>query len=373
MMTKNADAADREHMARAVRLAERGLYDTDPNPTVGCVLVNGGQAVGEGWTAPVGGPHAERVALAAAGTRARGATAYVTLEPCNHTGRTGPCTEALIEAGVARVICAMLDPNPLVSGSGVKRLEAAGIPVTVGVLHSSAVPLNRGYLSRMTRKRPWVRVKIAATIDGRTSLANGTSRWITGPAARRDVHIWRARSSAVLTGVGTILVDDPSLTARLDDEGVSVLQPARVILDSRLRTPPSAKTLKLPGAVLIFGGRDEGEEHRLLTAAGARIERVPVTPRCDLHAVLARLARLEYNDVFVEAGPGVSGALLQAALVDELVIYLAPHVLGDGARGMFDVGVLTDLEQRYRLEFDDVARLGSDLRIVARPSTVAGA
>jgi diaminohydroxyphosphoribosylaminopyrimidine deaminase/5-amino-6-(5-phosphoribosylamino)uracil reductase len=372
-MTKSADAADRKHMERALLLAERGLYDTDPNPTVGCVLVNGGEIVGEGWTAPAGGPHAERVALAAAGARARGATAYVTLEPCNHTGRTGPCTEALIEAGVKRVICAMLDPNPLVSGSGVKRLEAAGIPVTVGVLHASAEPLNRGYLSRMTRERPWVRVKIAATLDGRTALANGASRWITGPAARQDVHAWRARSSAVLTGVGTILVDDPSLSARLDGEGINVLQPARVILDSRLRTPPSAKTLELPGDVLIFGGRDEGEEYRLLTAAGARVERVPASPHCDLHAVLARLAELEYNDVFVEAGPRVSGALLQAALIDELVIYLAPHVLGDGARGMFDVGVLTELEQRYRLKIEDVTRLGPDLRIMARPSTVAGA
>jgi diaminohydroxyphosphoribosylaminopyrimidine deaminase / 5-amino-6-(5-phosphoribosylamino)uracil reductase len=372
-MTKSTDAADREHMARALTLAERGLYDTDPNPTVGCVLVKGGQVVGEGWTAPAGGPHAERVALAAAGANARGATAYVTLEPCNHTGRTGPCTEALIEAGVARVICAMLDPNPLVSGAGVERLEAAGIPVTVGMLHASAEPLNRGYLARMTRKRPWMRVKIAATLDGRTALANGVSRWITGVAARRDVHVCRARSSAVLTGIGTILADDPSLTVRLEGEGINVLQPSRVILDSRLRTPPSAKTLELPGDVLIFGGRDEGEEHRLLTAAGASIERVPTTPHCDLHAVLARLAELEYNDVFVEAGPRVSGALLRAALVDELVIYFAPDVLGDGARGMFDVGVITDLEQRYRLEIDDVTRLGSDLRIVARPSTVAGA
>ena len=359
-------------MERALRLAERGLYDTAPNPTVGCVLVNGDDVVGEGWTAPAGGPHAERVALAKAGARARGATAYVTLEPCCHFGRTGPCVDALIEAGIARVVCSHVDPNPLVAGSGIGRLERAGIDVTVGVLRGPAEALNRGHISRMSRNRPWVRVKVAASLDGRTALASGASRWITGDAARADVHRWRARSSAVLTGIGTVLADDPALTARLDDPDAHVLQPARVIVDSRFRTPLTAQALKSPASILIFGTDTRGERASRLAEAGAQIERVRGEPRCDLHAVLARLAALEHNDVLVEAGPTLSGAFLEAGLIDELIIYMAPHVLGDRARGMFSIDELTDLGDRYSLEIDDVRTLGSDLRIIARPSTVAG-
>jgi diaminohydroxyphosphoribosylaminopyrimidine deaminase/5-amino-6-(5-phosphoribosylamino)uracil reductase len=358
-------------MERALRLAQRALYATAPNPAVGCVLVKSGEVVGEGWTARVGGPHAERVALAAAGARARGATAYVTLEPCSHHGRPGPCTEALIEAGVARVVCATVDPNPLVAGAGIKRLESAGVSVEVGLLREPAEEQNRGHISRMTRKRPWVRLKIAASLDGRTALANGVSHWVTGPAARQDVHHWRARSSAVLTGIGTLLADDPALTARPEDESAELVQPVRVILDSRLRTPPSAKTLSLPGEVVIFGADADGAAAARLARAGARIERVPATPHCDLHAVLARLAELEHNDVFVEAGPTLSGAFLEAQLIDELIFYLAPHVLGDRARGMFATRELTALEQRYALAIRDVRSIGADLRIVARPSTVA--
>jgi diaminohydroxyphosphoribosylaminopyrimidine deaminase/5-amino-6-(5-phosphoribosylamino)uracil reductase len=367
-----ADERDRDYMQRALRLAERGLYDTAPNPTVGCVLVAGDEIVGEGWTAPAGGPHAERVALDAAGPRAQGATAYVTLEPCSHFGRTGPCADALIEAGIARVVCAYVDPNPLVAGSGIGKLERAGIGVTVGVLRGPAEELNRGHISRMRRKRPWVRVKVAASLDGRTALASGASRWITGDAARADVHRFRARSSAVLTGIGTVLADDPALTARLDDPDARVLQPARVIVDSQFRTPPAAQTLKLPGTVLIFGTAAGGDRARRLEEAGAQVEHVAGSPRCDLYAVLARLAALEHNDVLVEAGPTLSGAFLEAGLIDELIVYMAPHVLGDRARGMFSIAPLADLAERYSLEIDDVRKVGPDLRIIARLSTVAG-
>jgi diaminohydroxyphosphoribosylaminopyrimidine deaminase/5-amino-6-(5-phosphoribosylamino)uracil reductase len=374
-MTKSqngADERDRDYMQRALHLAERGLYDTAPNPTVGCVLVNGDEIVGEGWTAPAGGPHAERVALAQAGARAKGATAYVTLEPCSHFGRTGPCADALIEAGIARVVCAYVDPNPLVAGAGIGKLERAGIGVTGGVLRGPAEELNRGHTSRMRRQRPWVRVKVAASLDGRTALANGASRWITGDAARADVHRFRARSSAVLTGIGTVLADDPALTARLDDPEARVLQPARVVVDSQFRTPLTAQTLKLPGKVLIFGTAAGSDRARRLAEAGAQVEHVAGSPRCDLHAVLTRLAALEHNDVLVEAGPTLSGAFLEAGLIDELILYMAPQVLGDRARGMFAIRELASLAERYWLEIDDVRKLGADLRIIARLSTVAG-
>jgi diaminohydroxyphosphoribosylaminopyrimidine deaminase/5-amino-6-(5-phosphoribosylamino)uracil reductase len=374
-MTKSqngADERDRDYMQRALHLAERGLYDTAPNPTVGCVLVNGDEIVGEGWTAPAGGPHAERVALAQAGARAKGATAYVTLEPCSHFGRTGPCADALIEAGIARVVCAYVDPNPLVAGAGIGKLERAGIGVTVGVLRGPAEELNRGHTSRMRRQRPWVRVKVAASLDGRTALANGASRWITGDAARADVHRFRARSSAVLTGIGTVLADDPALTARLDDPEARVLQPARVVVDSQFRTPLTAQTLKLPGKVLIFGTAAGSDRARRLAEARAQVEHVAGSPRCDLHAVLTRLAALEHNDVLVEAGPTLSGAFLEAGLIDELILYMAPQVLGDRARGMFAIRELASLAERYWLEIDDVRKLGADLRIIARLSTVAG-
>src|SRR5512134_3998437 len=271
-----ADAHDHEHMAAALRLAENGLYDTAPNPTVGCVLVKDGRVVGSGWTAPAGGPHAERVALNAAGAAARGATAYVTLEPCCHTGRTGPCSKALIEAGVARVVFAGHDPNPN-AGGGAKELVAAGIKIEAGVMERSAEPLNRGFFARMRRGRPWVRSKLAVSLDGRTALANGQSQWITSPSARADVHRWRARSSAVLTGSGTIVDDDPSLDARRAEAGIAaelgIKQPLRVIVDAVLKTPPTAKTLSLPGEVVVLTTRaSDDPKARALRAAGARIE-----------------------------------------------------------------------------------------------------
>ncbi|WP_428099968.1 bifunctional diaminohydroxyphosphoribosylaminopyrimidine deaminase/5-amino-6-(5-phosphoribosylamino)uracil reductase RibD [Candidatus Rariloculus sp.] len=361
---------DQEYMARALRLARNGLNTTDPNPTVGCVLVRDGEIVGEGWTAPVGGPHAERVALAAAGGGARGATAFVTLEPCGHQGRTGPCTAALIEAGVVHVVCAMSDPNPLVSGAGLRMLGEAGVSVEQGLMEQSARKLNEGYLARMTRGRPWVRSKIATSLDGRTALASGESKWITGPGARGDVHRWRARSSAVLTGVGTVLADDPSLTARPDDEGAGLVQPLRVIVDSALRTPPAARTTSLPGEVVVFATAAATPRRTKLEAAGVRIEQVEGSPRCDLGQVLARLAELEVNDVWVEAGPTLNGALLAHGLIDELVLYYAPQILGDGARGMFALAPLARLGDRHELVIEDLRMVGRDLRILARPSTV---
>lgn len=374
-----ADAHDHEHMAAALRLAENGLYDTAPNPTVGCVLVKSGLVVGSGWTAPAGGPHAERVALAAAGAAARGATAYVTLEPCCHTGRTGPCSRALIEAGVARVVFAGHDPNPRVAGAGATELAAAGIAVEGGVLERAAEPLNRGFFTRMRRGTPWVRSKLAVSLDGRTALANGASRWITSTAARADVHRWRARASAVVTGSGTIIDDDPSLDARRDEAGipatVGIKQPLRVIIDARLKTPPGAKTLSLPGEVLVLTTRPlDDPKAAALRSAGARVEQVAGdAEHCDLGAVLERLGAHEINDVWVEAGAGLNGALLQAGLIDELIIYMAPRLLGDSARGMFSVPALESFAAGWILDLDDCRKVGPDLRLTARVSRVAGA
>jgi diaminohydroxyphosphoribosylaminopyrimidine deaminase/5-amino-6-(5-phosphoribosylamino)uracil reductase len=372
-----ADAHDHEHMAAALRLAENGLYDTAPNPAVGCVIVKDGRVVGTGWTAPAGGPHAERVALAAAGGAARGATAYVTLEPCCHTGRTGPCSRALIEAGVARVVYAGQDPNPRVAGGGAVELAKAGIAVEGGVLEQAAEPLNRGFFTRMRRGTPWVRSKLAVSLDGRTALKNGTSRWITSAAARADVHRWRARSSAVVTGSGTIVDDDPSLDARREEagiaEGVGIKQPLRVIIDAKLRVPPEAKTLTLPGEVLVLTTRAlDDPKAAALRKAGARLEQVAGdAEHCDLRAVLERLGKHEINDAWVEAGAGLNGALLQAGLIDELIIYMAPRLLGDSARGMFTVPAIDSLAAGWSLEVDDVRRIGPDLRVTARVSRVA--
>ena len=374
-----ADAIDHEHMAHALQLAANGLYDTAPNPAVGCVLVKDARVVGSGWTAPAGGPHAEIVALKAAGAAARGATAYVTLEPCCHTGRTGPCTKALLEAGISRVVFAGHDPNPRVNGGGAKELAAAGIVVEGGVMERAAEPLNRGFFTRMRRGVPYVRSKLAVSLDGRTALANGESQWITSAAARADVHRWRARSSAVLTGSGTIVDDDPSLDARREEakiaESVRIKQPLRVVVDARLKIPPGAKTLSLPGAVLVLTTRAlDDPKAEALRAAGARVDRIAGdAEHCDLKAVLEHLGALEINDVWVEAGAGLNGALLEAGLIDELIIYMAPRLLGSTARGMFEVPALEALADDYRLTFDDFRKIGADLRITARVSRVPGA
>lgn len=366
----NAGESDARHMARALRLARRGLYTSDPNPRVGCVIVQDGVVVGEGWHARAGEPHAEVHALRQAGARARGATAYVTLEPCCHHGRTPPCSDALITAGVGRVVAAMGDPNPQVAGQGVAALRAAGIGVDVGLMEATARALNPGFVSRMLRGRPWLRLKLAASLDGRTALADGASRWITGAPARRDVQHWRARSSAVMTGIGTALADDPSLTVRELDIG---RQPARIVLDSRLRLPVDARMLGLPGAVIVVAAQDQPGPREALLAGGAEVWELPDgRGGVDLTTLLAVLAQREMNEVLVEAGQGLSGALLAAGLVDELLLYLAPHVLGSDARGLFAIPALKDMDQRIGLTIVETRMLGADLRIIARPAETPG-
>ena len=525
-------AIDRRHMARALDLARRGLYSTGPNPRVGCVIAHGENVVGEGWHRYAGEPHAEIHALAAAGGDSRGATAYVTLEPCRHTGRTGPCTRALIEAGVAKVVAAMPDPDPRVAGRGFAELAQAGIEVETGLMEAPARALNRGFVSRHERGRPWVRCKLAATLDGRTATATGESRWITGKAARADVHRLRAQADAVLTGIGTLLADDPRLDARVEDVRMEDVQtedarmedtgclappmrsPMRVIVDSRLRTPPSARALSAPGDVLIAtiggagatggigtaggigatgghgaegsivggvagepgdtlaaaaggddaegsivggiagepgdtlaaaaggdaeepldggiarapgdtlavttGGSAEGSivggvaresgdtfaaaaganaaegsivggvagepgdtlaaaagaaaRMRALVEAGVEIVPLPdVGGRVSLPALMAVLAGRGVNEVHTECGPTLAGALLESGLVDEIVVYLAPALLGDAARGMFTLPGVAAMRDRLRLEITGIVRLGADLRIDAVPKIEADA
>ncbi len=361
-------------MSAAVRLAERGRYTTDPNPRVGCVVVQDGRAVGEGWHRRAGEPHAERLALAAAGTAARRATAYVTLEPCCHHGRTPPCTDALLEAGIARVVVGMQDPNPLVAGEGIARLRAAGVRVDVGVLETEARALNPGFVRRMQTGRPYVRCKLAMSLDGRTAMASGESRWITGEAARRDVQRLRAGSSAIVTGVRTVLADDPSLNVRLaaaELPGVvgddPLRQPLRVVLDSALRTPPEARLVGLPGRTLIVGAEASPRRIEALQAAGAEVLMLPAASdgRVALDALLDALGRLEVNELLVEAGPTLAGAFLSSGLVDEFVVYVAAHVMGDAARGLFHMPGLTAMGDRAQLVFQDVRQVGADLRITA--------
>lgn len=357
--------ADHAFMARALRLAEKGLCMTMPNPRVGCVIVKSGRIVGEGWTEPAGQAHAEVVALRAAGIAARGATAYVTLEPCSHFGRTPPCADALIAAGIKRVVAAMQDPNPLVAGGGAERLRMAGTEVETGLLEHAASELNIGFVSRMQRGRPWIRTKIAASLDGKTALGNGRSQWITGEAARRDGHRLRARSCAMLTGAGTVREDDPQLTVRMIETS---RQPARVVVDSRLDTPPTARLLRDHGAIVITAS-DDMQKTRILRDAGAEIVRLPATSegKIDLHALAGELARREFNEVTVETGAKLNASLLTARLIDEIVLYQAPLLLGDAARGLFALAEMQSLVQSIDLRVYDVRMVGSDVRIVARP------
>jgi diaminohydroxyphosphoribosylaminopyrimidine deaminase/5-amino-6-(5-phosphoribosylamino)uracil reductase len=326
------NAADYVFMARALQLAERGMYTADPNPRVGCVLVRDGEIVGEGWHCRAGEAHAEVHALRQAGERARGADVYVTLEPCCHHGRTPPCSDALIAAGVARVVAAAADPNPRVAGEGMKQLARAGITVETGLLQGEAERLNRGFLQRMRGGRPWVRCKLAMSLDGRTALANGASQWITGETARRDVQYWRARSSAVMTGIGTVLADDPALTVRLQPPpsaehgcGDAIRQPLRAVLDTSLRMPAQ---------------------------------------------VMQILAKEGINEIWAEAGPTLSGALLRDGLVDELIIYMAPLLMGDMARGLFRLPAFERLSECVALEISEVRAVGRDWRITARVGKV---
>lgn len=356
-------ADDHRYMARALELAERGLYTTAPNPRVGCVIVSDGVVAGEGWHERAGGPHAEIAALAQAQARARGATAYVSLEPCVHQGRTRPCTEALIKAGVARVVAALQDPNPLVSGKGLQALAQAGITASAGLMEDEARELNVGFVSRMTRGRPWVRMKIAASLDGKTALVNGKSQWITSEAARRDGHHWRARACAVLTGAGTVRDDDPRLTVR---EVTTSRQPLRVVVDSRLEIPSTAKILE-GGGVLVAAAREDPSRIAALEAKGAEVVMMPnPAGKVELGDLFRELARREINEVHVEAGFRLNGSLAREGFVDELLVYLAPALIGDKGRGMFELPELSDLSGRRQLKIGDVRMIGPDVRLMAR-------
>jgi diaminohydroxyphosphoribosylaminopyrimidine deaminase/5-amino-6-(5-phosphoribosylamino)uracil reductase len=349
------ESADQKFMTRALHLAAQGLNTTTPNPRVGCVLVRDGAIVGEGWHKLAGGPHAEIHALHAAGDAARGATAYVTLEPCAHYGRTPPCVDALIDAGVARVVAAMRDPNPQVAGEGLARLEMATIKVECGLMEEFARKLNVGFVSRMTRGRPWVRVKLAASVDGRTALMNGRSQWITSREARHHAHVWRARSCAIMTGSGTVLADDPNLTVR---EVPCQRQPLRVVIDGRLQTPTSANVLA-GGGSLVYSTKEGALPAEVVAMPGSG-------DQVDLTAVMNDLGQRGINDLLVEGGARLSGALLAAGLVDEFLIYQAPLLIGDPARGMFDVPELADLAQAIRLDVVERKTLGPDLFLRAR-------
>ncbi len=370
---------DLRHMARALQLARQGLYSTHPNPRVGCVLVNDGRVVGEGWHRRAGGPHAEREALAVAGAAAHGATAYVTLEPCCHHGRTAPCSDALIEAGVSRVVAAMQDPNPLVAGKGQAQLQQAGIQVETGLLEDQSRALNPGFVKRMAHGLPYLRCKLAMSLDGRTAMASGESQWITSAPARRDVQLLRARSEAILTGIGTVLADDPSLNVRLDpaelpgmSAGDQLIQPVRVVLDSRLRMPTAARMLELPGLTLLMCVDQEPVHAARLEAAGARVrDMAESSNRVDLEQALRYLARQEINEVLLEAGPTLAGSALAAGMVDELVIYMAPHLMGDQARGLFSLPVLRRMRERIELKITDIRAVGLDWRITAVPGTAS--
>ena len=356
--------SDHRFMAHALRLAERGLYTTTPNPRVGCVIVRDGVIVGEGWHERAGEPHAEAHALRGAGERARGATAYVTLEPCNHTGRTPPCATALIQSGIARVVAAMVDPNPIVAGTGLRALSDAGLETAAGLFESQAQELNIGFVSRMRRGRPWLRMKVAASLDGKTALNNGESQWITGEGARRDGHLWRARSCGILTGIGTVKDDDPQLTVRAVG---TTRQPKKILIDSRLDVPLDAKIFD-GSEVLIFCASADAEKLARLEDKNARVIPLPDEHgKVDLAAMAQELGKRGCNEILVEAGTKLNGSLLRTNLIDELLIYLAPHLLGDIARGMFGVAELTTLSERRELALQEVRQIGHDIRIIARP------
>ncbi|MEJ2693308.1 MAG: bifunctional diaminohydroxyphosphoribosylaminopyrimidine deaminase/5-amino-6-(5-phosphoribosylamino)uracil reductase RibD [Candidatus Thiodiazotropha sp.] len=366
--------ADHRYMARAIQLARKGLYTTHPNPRVGCVLVKRGELVGEGYHRRAGEPHAERNALAVAGDRARGATAYVTLEPCCHHGRTPPCTEGLIEAGVERVVSAMRDPNPRVAGQGLEQLRAAGIAVEEGLMQAQAEALNPGFIKRMRYALPYVRCKLAMSLDGRTAMASGESQWITSAAAREDVHRLRARSAAILTGFGTLRADDPSMNVRLSpqalglDQDLHTPQPLRVVLDPQLKTPPTAKMLGQPGPVLIVCADEVRLDAAPLEAAGAQVVTRPADDdRLDLSQVMSYLAAQEINEVLLESGAVLAGAMMAEGLVDELVVYLAPHLMGSDARGLFHLPAIEQMSQRIALKITDLRQVGEDIRITAVP------
>jgi diaminohydroxyphosphoribosylaminopyrimidine deaminase/5-amino-6-(5-phosphoribosylamino)uracil reductase len=367
------EATDRAHMARALELAARGLYTTDPNPRVGCVLARGCETLGEGWHERAGEAHAEVAALGAARADVRGATAYVSLEPCSHVGRTPPCVDALIAAGIGRVVCASIDPNPRVAGAGIERLKAAGIPVAVGILEPEARALNPGFFSRFERGRPYVRLKLAMSLDGRTAPAGGGAAWISSETSRADVQRWRARSSAVLTGSGTVRTDDPRLDVRLA-YGPWIRQPLRVVLDTTLGCASAARVFAREGAV-VFTSADTAPDAAARLAAHSppvAVERVPVIGgRLDLDAVLTRLAALEVNELLLECGPRLAAGFLEAGLVDEWILYVAPRLLGADAAPLAAIAGLDARGARFAFDIMSVARLDTDVRLVLEPRVAA--
>lgn len=380
-------------MATALKLAARGLFSPHPNPRVGCVIAGGQNILGRGWHEFAGGPHAEIAALRDAGQDVKGATAYITLEPCSHHGRTPPCTEALLSAGISRIVVASADPNPQVNGQGLQQLRNAGLAVATGLMAGEAEALNPGFFMRMRKGRPWVRVKTAISLDGRTALVNGDSKWISSEASRRDVQKWRARSSAVLTGIGTVLADNPTMNVRLDSHHgqnwqpgqheqnsqlgqqgqgwqagqARVRQPLRIIVDSRWRTPPGSRILADPATAIIAGTEDVAVPAELEVTGAQCLSLPAVKGRVDLVALLCRLAEMELNEIQVEAGARLCGALLQARLVDEVLIYQAPQLLGDGGAGPFAFGPLESMEQRTHLKLLETRRFGNDWRLRLEP------
>ena len=367
---------DHAMMQRAITLAKNGQFTTAPNPNVGCVIAHGEEIVGEGYHYQAGQPHAEVFALRAAGERARGATAYVTLEPCSHYGRTPPCAEALVKAGVGRVVCAMVDPNAKVAGRGVTILQQAGIEVQVGLLEADALALNKGFIQRMKTGRPFVQLKLAASLDGRTALANGKSQWITSAPARADVQRFRAKAGAILSTSATVLADDPSLNVRWADLGETVQQhypeanlrqPVRVIIDSQNRVTPAHRLVSLPGKTLLARANADTQAwpkdvQQLEVATEA-------TGQLDLVALMETLAAQDINHVWVEAGAGLAGGLLKAGLVDELIVYQAPKLMGSDSRGLIDLNGLTEMAEVPALAITDVRMVGPDIRITARINT----
>lgn len=363
------------YMARAIELARKGHYTTHPNPRVGCVIVKNDVIVGQGYHQKAGQPHAEVLALRDAGALASGATAYVTLEPCSHTGRTPPCADGLLSAGIKQVVVAMQDPNPLVSGNGIKTLEAAGVEVLLGVLEKEAEALNVGFIKRMKQGLPWVRVKMGMSLDGRTAMASGESQWITSADARHDVQRYRASADAILTGQGTLLADDPSLNVRLRADELKidgeVRQPVRVVLDEDLKILPSAKMLTLSGETWVYTQVNDAQKIHDLEAAGATVIVMPPhnerVPYLSLEAVLRDLAAREINEIHTEAGQILAGALLEEGFVDELIVYMAPRLMGSDARGLFSLPKVQTMNDSVHLEIQDVRAIGKDWRIIATP------
>ena len=353
------DDRDKHYMRQALALAEKGLYSSKPNPRVGCVIVKDDVVVGEGWHAQAGGPHAEIVALEQAGAAAHGAQLYVSLEPCNHTGRTGPCVVELMKAGIGRVVVGAVDPNPKVAGKGIQSLQQSGVDVLSGVCESEARSLNPGFELRMLKGRPLVRVKVAATMDGRTAAIDGSSKWITSEEARRDVHHYRAQSCALITGIGTVIEDDPRLNARVD---ALVKQPLRVVLDGNARLEPGAELFSVDGPVLVVTSAQPAADYSF----DSRTECIQITGddgRVDLDRLLTLLAEKKVNEVMVEAGAGVAGAFIARDMVDEIIVYSSPDILGTSGRGMFVIRGIRNIENRVRFEIKNISRLGRDLKV----------